>query len=107
MSFDLTIHTRPEIRAEDLRQRIEAAARAADAGIFETVRFIARFDGAADQAQPRALTFRTSCRHADRTLSERELAAVEKGVLKALKGWLYEVGEPAPIALPGRGGGGR
>ncbi len=105
MSFDLTIRCRPEIRTEALRLRLEAAAKGADAGIFEAARFIARFDGPVDDPMGRALTFRISCRHAERTLSERELGAVEKAVLAHLRDWLNEAGEVPPIALPGRPGG--
>ncbi len=106
MSFDLTIRSRPEVRAEDLRQRVEAAARGADVGIFEAVRFMARFDGPDDDPLGRALTFRVSCRHGERTLSERELGAVEKAVLADLRAWVEASGDTPPVALPGRAGGG-
>ena len=102
MSFDLTIKTRADVRAEQLRGRLVAAARAADSDIYESTRFIARFDDAGDL--PRALTYRVSCRHPSRTLADSELAAVQAAVLDALQRWIEGSPGPAPIALPGHGG---
>ena len=105
MSFDLTIKTQTHVRAEVLRQRLAAAAAAAEDGIFESVRFIACFEDSDLADLPRALTFRISCRHTERTLADRELAAVRLAVLADLRLWVDATDGPPPIALPGRAGG--
>jgi len=70
--FDLTLTVDPGTRAARLRDRLLGAGRDAHPEILEDVRLIAVFDA----EKGRALTYRVTCRHAERTLKDKELAAV-------------------------------
>jgi phenylalanyl-tRNA synthetase beta subunit len=95
--FDLTLRVRPEERAREVHDLIEASA---PRELLAGVDLVSVFEDVRALAFGRALTFRIRCRHEERTLSDEDLRQVERQVLAALAAagagrWLLPEQAPA------------